>query len=148
MSHHYLLTQNSQSQRRVCIKKEERQKRVDERRVAEAAEQEKEPKGSGQSFWSWRQWRRADSTYRSYHADWELPMVDGDAQTSRTETTDMNTWASLVPTTPTTPVVYCLPAKYRVASKAIWPCISSEPLHWRTMMKSPNFIPGCCHGRC
>ena len=42
MSHHYLLTQNSQSQRRVCIKKEDRQKRVDERRVAEAAEQEKE----------------------------------------------------------------------------------------------------------
>ena len=43
-------------------------------------------------------------------------MVDGDAQTSRTETTEATTQASFVPATPTTPIVSNVPVKNRVAS--------------------------------
>ena len=90
---------------------EERQKRVDERRrVAEAAERDKE--------------NQADLANLFYHEDSEEElivlldcgtqtesclMVDNDAQTSQTEMTEATTHASLVPTTPTTPIVCCLP---------------------------------------
>ena len=43
-------------------------------------------------------------------------MVDGDVQTSRTETTEATTQASFVPTTPTTPIVCYVPVESQVES--------------------------------
>ena len=43
-------------------------------------------------------------------------MIDGDVQTSRTETTEATTQASFVPTTPTTPIVCYVPVESQVES--------------------------------
>ena len=114
-----------------------RDKSVSKRRAPEKSEWKKasgrssrawqrEPKGPGQSLWSWGQWR--ELTVRMDHASQteSCPMADSDAQTSQTGTKDSNMQASLVPTTPTTPMVCCLPVEYRVASKAM--AVSSEVL--------------------
>ena len=134
---------------------EERQKRVDERRrVAEAAERDKE--------------NQADLANLFYHEDSEEElivlldcgtqtesclMVDNDAQTSQTETTEATTHTSLVPTTPTTPIVCCLPRAPSTATT-----LSSELLKdndevtkfytglpsWKVFHHLVSFLSNCC----
>ena len=96
--------------------REERQKRVDKRRrVPEETEHDEgnyEDLGNLSDHQDNEEWETVDVGTQTE----SCLMVDGDVQTSRTETTEATTQASFVPTTPTTPIVCYVPVESQVES--------------------------------